>query len=184
MSADLKHSNEQLQAAKERLEGELESRAQMQEAHSRMQDQIIQAQERRLSELSTPLIPISDHVMAMPLIGTIDPLRADQMLETSLAGAQASRAKVVIIDITGVQMVEGGVATSLAKLAAALRLLGTHVILTGIRPLVARSLVDLGTDMGAIEIRSALNIGIASALARTGEVAILQTARPSQSQRR
>ena len=184
VSADLKHSNEQLQAAKERLEGELESRAQMQEAHARMQDQIIQAQERRLSELSTPLIPISDHVMVMPLIGTIDPLRADQMLETSLAGAQASRAKVVIIDITGVQMVEGGVATSLAKLAAALRLLGTHVILTGIRPLVARSLVDLGTDMGAIEIRSALNIGIASALARTGEVAILQTARPSQSQRR
>jgi anti-anti-sigma regulatory factor len=102
----------------------------------------------------------------MPIIGTIDDLRAGQMIETAMAGVAASSARVVIVDITGVRTVDTTVASRLMSLAKAVGLLGSKAILTGLRPAVAQSLAALGVELGSIETRSNLKAGIAYAMRR------------------
>ena len=129
-----------------------------------LQQQIIAAQQAALRELSTPLIPLAEGILAMPLIGTIDAARAAQILDTLLDGVAAQRARVAILDITGVRLVDAQVASALLNAARAVRLLGAHVILTGIRAEVAQALVLIGADLGDLTTRSTLQSGIASAL--------------------
>jgi rsbT co-antagonist protein RsbR len=130
-----------------------------------LQDQVIAAQQAALRELSTPIIPLTDQVVAMPLIGTIDSSRAQQVIETLLEGVTATRATTAILDITGVQVVDTQVANALLRAAQAVKLLGAQVVLTGIRPEVAQTLVGLGLDMSTIVTRSSLQSGISFALA-------------------
>jgi rsbT co-antagonist protein RsbR len=129
-----------------------------------LQEQVIQAQEAALREIGTPIVPISDGVVAMPLIGAIDSARAESIIETLLEGVSASRATVAILDITGVQVVDTQVANALLRAAQAVRLLGTEVLLTGIRPEVAQTLVGLGLDLSGITTLASLQSGIAYAL--------------------
>ncbi len=105
----------------------------MQERTS-LQQQVIQAQRDALRELSSPLIPIADGVIVMPLIGAIDTSRAAQILENLLRGVEQYRAKVAIIDITGVQTVDTSVAQVLLQAAQAITLLGAQTMLTGVKP--------------------------------------------------
>jgi rsbT co-antagonist protein RsbR len=136
----------------------------------RLQEQIIGAQAAALAELSTPMIPISDEVLAMPLIGAIDTQRAQQVLEALLRGIEQSRARIAILDITGVPVVDTQVAKTLIIAAQGVRLLGAEIVLTGIRPEVAQTLVGLGVDLGSIVTRSTLQRGIA--YARNGRAGI------------
>lgn len=129
-----------------------------------MQAEIIDAQERALRELSTPLVPISDRAVALPLIGTIDQRRANLIIETLLEGVSARGAEIVIVDITGVATVDTFVADALIRAARAVRLLGTQVVLTGISPEVAQTLVSLGADLSIFETRATLQDGIALAM--------------------
>lgn len=119
-----------------------------------------------LAELSTPLIPISDQVVLMPLIGTVDGQRAQRVMEILLSGVNTRRATMTIIDITGVPVADTFVASMLMQCAQAVRLLGAQVVLTGIRPEVAQLLVGLGVDLRGIVTRSTLQAGIAYALGR------------------
>ena len=130
---------------------------------NRLQDEIIQAQAAALAELSTPLIPINDQVMVMPLIGSIDSRRIQQVLDTLLSGIAASHASVVILDITGVPVVDTQVANALVRAAQSVKLLGASVVLTGIRPEVAQTLVGLGANLSNIITRGTLQSGIAYA---------------------
>jgi rsbT co-antagonist protein RsbR len=130
----------------------------------RLQEQVIAAQQAALRELSTPLIPLADHVVAMPLIGSVDSGRAQQVVEELLAGVAANRATTAIIDITGVPVVDTQVAGALLRAAQAVELLGARVVLTGIRPEVAQTLVGIGVNLGSIVTRSTLRDGIAYAL--------------------
>ncbi len=130
----------------------------------RMQEEIIAAQERALRELSTPLVPISDRAVALPLVGTIDQRRAMQIIETLLEGVATRSADTVIIDITGVSTVDTFIADALVRAARATRLLGAHVVLTGISPEVAQTLVSLGADLSVFETRATLQDGIALAI--------------------
>ncbi len=130
----------------------------------RMQEEIIAAQERALRELSTPLVPISDRAVALPLVGTIDQRRAMQIIETLLEGVAARGADTVIIPITGVSTVDTFIADALVRAARATRLLGAHVVLTGISPEVAQTLVSLGADLSVFETRATLQDGIALAI--------------------
>lgn len=134
---------------------------------ARLQEEIIRSQEALLSELSTPLIPISDSVVIMPLIGTIDTRRAQQLLDTLLEGIQNQRARVAILDITGVTTVDTMIAGVLVNAASAARMLGAQVILTGLRAEVARSLVHLGVDLGSVVTRASLQSGVAYAIGLT-----------------
>lgn len=130
----------------------------------RQQEELIRSQTALLHELSTPLIPISDSVLVMPLIGAIDSLRAQQVVETLLDGITSSGAQVAIIDITGVPVVDTQVAHGLLRAAQAATLVGAQIILTGIRPEVAQTLVQLGVSLGNIVTHSTLQHGIAYAL--------------------
>jgi len=133
---------------------------------SAIQQEIISAQQSALRELSTPLIPLLDGVVAMPLIGAIDSARAQQIMETLLEGIGVQRASIAILDITGVRVVDTQVADALIRTAQAAQLLGARVILTGITPEVAQTLVQLGIDLSSVTTRSTLQSGIAYALSR------------------
>jgi anti-anti-sigma factor len=143
---------------KERIE-----QKQTQQALEEAQEELLQAQQRTIQELSTPLMPLSENVVAMPLVGTIDSTRAMQVLETLLEGVAEHQAERVIIDITGVKVVDTQVANVLLQAAQAVKLLGAEVILTGISPTLAMTLVHLGSDMSGIVTCSTLQAGIAYA---------------------
>jgi len=137
-----------------------------------LQEEVIASQQAALRELSTPLIPVTDDVVVMPLVGSIDSRRATQIMEGLLRGVALQQARVVILDITGVPLVDTQIANTLLQVAQAVKLLGASVMLTGIRPEVAQTLVGLGLDLSAITTYSTLQIGIARALEpRTGGAA-------------
>ncbi|WP_437534605.1 response regulator [Sorangium sp. So ce726] len=180
MTSELRRSNERLETevarqteelrqTNERLQRELVERARAEEERAALQAEVIEAQSARLAELSTPLIPITDHIMVMPLIGTIDSTRAQQALEAALNGVQANRAKVVIIDVTGVTVLDSAVASTLMSTATALRLLGSKTVITGIRAELAQTLIDLGVDLGAVVTKGTLQSGIGYALHQAGD---------------
>lgn len=142
---------------------DITARKEHEEAQVAIQQQLIDAQQAALLEISTPLIPVSDNAMVMPIIGSIDARRAQQILETLLEGIASHHTSIAIIDITGVQIVDTQVARTLIQAAQAARLLGTQVILTGIRPEVAQTLVHLGADLHDMQTLSSLQAGIAYA---------------------
>lgn len=136
-----------------------ENALQQQLAH----EETIRTQQAMLAELSTPLIPLNEHVTVMPLIGAIDSARAQQVIETLLQGIASRSARVAILDITGVPLVDTQIANVLIQAAQAVKLLGAQVVLTGIRPEVAQTLVGLGADLSGIITRGNLQSGIAYA---------------------
>ena len=136
------------------------------EALIQAREEVITAQKEALRELSTPLIPISDNVVIMPLIGTIDSSRAQQIIETLLHGVSSQRTRMAILDITGVLLVDTQVANVFIQAAQAASLLGAQVVLTGIRPEVSQTLVGLGIDLRGIVTRGTLQSGIAYAMSR------------------
>ena len=131
------------------------------EQQKALKEQVIAAQQATLRELSTPLIPLAQGVLVMPLIGAIDSQRAQQVIEELLHGVSERKARVVILDITGVAVVDTQVANALIRAAQAVKLLGADVVLTGIRPEIAQTLVGLGVDLSAIRTISSLENGIA-----------------------
>jgi rsbT co-antagonist protein RsbR len=148
------------------IDTDITARKRAEQAEHRRQQEIIRAQAQAIEELSTPLIPITDEILVMPIIGMLDSIRAQQIMHTLLSGLAASRGKFAILDITGVPVVDTAVASAILRAAHAARLLGTEVILTGIRPEVAQTLVHIGAELGNIITRGTLQSGIKYALAR------------------
>ncbi len=138
-----------------------------------LQQKVIDAQQQALGKLSTPIIPIMDTpqggIIVMPLIGSIDTMRARDITRSLLAGVREHRAKVVILDITGVPVVDSGVANYLNKTIQAARLKGAHTVVTGISDAVAETIVELGIDWSGIETLPDLQMGLRVALARLGQ---------------
>lgn len=136
------------------------------EERARLREEVIRAQAAALEELSTPLIPISAEVLVLPLVGAVDRARAERVIEALLQGISRARARFAIVDITGVRGVDAQTAEALLRAARAVRLLGAEVVLTGIRPDVAKALVALGAELGGIATCSDLESGIAYASRR------------------
>ncbi|WP_437657317.1 PAS domain S-box protein [Sorangium sp. So ce1182] len=122
--------------------------------------------EQMVRELSAPLMPVADQVIAMPLIGVLDGARAAATLETLLNGVIAHSATTVVLDITGVAVIDSQVADALIRLSKAVRLLGAQMVLTGIQPRIAQTLVAQGVGVGGIVTLRTLKEGIAFALRR------------------
>lgn len=139
-------------------------------------EQMIRDQALQLREISTPIIPLHQGMLVVPLIGTIDSHRAGQIMEILLDGIARQRATVVLLDITGVPMVDTQVANYLIQAARAARLLGSEVVLVGIGPEIAQTIVQLGIDLSDIATRSNLETGIEYALRLRG-LAILPVER-------
>lgn len=143
---------------------DISSEQQKEKERLALQEQVIATQRAALAEMSTPLIPLADGVLVMPLIGTMDTLRAQQVLTTLLDGVSSLRARTVILDITGIPWVDTNIAGSLLQAQRAVSLLGAEIVLTGISPRVAQTLVSMGADLSQVTTRSTLQSGIAYAL--------------------
>jgi rsbT co-antagonist protein RsbR len=121
-----------------------------------------------LAELATPVIPILEEVIVLPLIGAIDTRRAQLIMENLLQGIADFQATVVIIDITGVPVVDTAVADTLMRAVKAASLLGARVILSGISARIALTLVSLGLDMSHVLTCGQLRDSIMTALELRG----------------
>lgn len=128
----------------------------------RAQDALLTAQAHALVERSTPLLPIGEDVLVMPIIGTIDAERGRQILETLVHLGGAAHVRAAIIDITGVRELDTAAASTLVQAALALRLRGVRPIVTGIQPVVAATLAGLGVDLSVITIHGTLQSAIAA----------------------
>jgi PAS domain S-box-containing protein len=147
---------------------DLSARKQAEAETRRLQEQVIEAQRHALQELSTPIIPVLDRIIVMPLIGSIDTLRAKDITRALLAGISQYRAKIVIVDITGVPIVDSGVADHLNKTIQAARLKGAQTIITGMSDAVAEAIIDLGIDWSNIQTLSDLQTGLMVAIRTLG----------------
>ena len=130
--------------------------------------EVIDRQRQQLLELSTPVIKLWNRVVAVPLIGTLDSARTQVVMETLLEAIVDQNATMAILDITGVPMVDTVVAQYLLKTAMAVRLMGAECVISGIRPQIAQTVVQLGIDLGDITTRATLADALAWALKKAG----------------
>lgn len=126
-------------------------------------ERVIRQQQEAIRELSTPVLQVRERLLILPIIGAIDPQRARQLTEQLLRGIRANRAKVVVIDITGVAAMDASVANHLVQTVEASRLLGATVIVTGLSPVIAQTLVTIGVDLGKMNTVGDLQGGIEQA---------------------
>lgn len=125
-----------------------------------------------LQELSASLIPVFDKISVMPLVGTIDTERAKLIMENLLEGVVKQRAEVVLLDITGVPVVDTMVAHHIIQAADAVRLVGAKCMLVGIRPEIAQTIVTLGINLTDFSTTSTLRRGMQKALEMTGRTIV------------
>src|SRR5258706_5867247 len=129
----------------------------------RERERIIREQQEAIRELSTPVLPVRERLLILPIIGSIDPHRARQLTEQLLRGIRANRAKGVVIDITGVAAMDANVANHLVLTVESARLLGARVIVSGLSPEIAQTLVNIGVDLGKMNTVGDLQGGIEEA---------------------
>ncbi|MBT2691368.1 STAS domain-containing protein [Bacillus sp. ISL-47] len=130
-------------------------------------ERTVSLQKIALQELSAPLIPVFEGITVMPLVGTIDTERAKQIMENLLNGVVKHRSEVVLIDITGVPVVDTMVAHHIIQAADAVRLVGAKCMLVGIRPEIAQTIVNLGIDLNQFTTKNTLKKGVEAALELT-----------------
>jgi rsbT co-antagonist protein RsbR len=126
-------------------------------------ERIIRQQQEAIRELSTPVLQVRERLLILPIIGVVDAQRARQLTEQLLRGIRANRAKVVVIDITGVPSVDSKVANHLVQTVEASRLLGATVIVTGLSSEIAQTLVTIGVDLAKMKTVGDLQGGIEEA---------------------
>lgn len=165
---------EQLDAELRRITDELETRvrqrtAELAESNQRLAAEIrereraeqeIKAQQNAIRELSTPVLPINERMLVVPMVGSVDAERARQLTQQLLTAIRSHRAKAVVIDVTGVATMDTAVANHLIQAAEASRLLGAQVILSGVSRDIAQTLVTLGIDLRKLTTVGDLQSGI------------------------
>lgn len=129
--------------------------------YAEMRESLLEQEHRRiLRELSVPVVPVWEGVLVVPLVGVLDSTRAREMMQTLLEAVVRQRARVVILDITGVPAVDTQVADHLIRTVKATRLLGARSVLVGIRPAIAQTLVRLGVDLESVHTEADLQSGL------------------------
>jgi rsbT co-antagonist protein RsbR len=136
-------------------------------------ERVIREQQEAIRVLSTPVLQVRERLLILPIIGVIDPQRARQLTEQLLRGIRTNRAKVVVIDITGVPVMDATVANHLVQTVEAARLLGATVIITGLSPEIAQTLVTIGVDLGKMNTVGDLQGGIEEAERALGYKVVL-----------
>ncbi len=129
----------------------------------------IRKQAQEILEMATvPIVQVWKGIVLVPLIGTLDSVRTQQLMERLLERVTETESPVAVIDITGVPTIDTQTAQHLLETVSAVRLLGSDVILTGVRPVIAQTLVHLGVDLSTVSTRSSLAAGLQTALERIG----------------
>ena len=126
-------------------------------------ERIIREQQESIRELSTPVLQVRERLLILPIIGVLDSPRARQLTEQLLAAIRDNRARVVVIDVTGVATIDQTVANHLVQAVEASRLMGASAILTGLSSRIAQTLVDLGVDLRMIKTVGDLQGGLEEA---------------------
>jgi rsbT co-antagonist protein RsbR len=145
-------------------------------------ERLIHQQQEAIRELSTPVLQVRERLLILPIIGVIDTQRARQLTESLLRSIRSHRAKVVVIDITGVPIVDSKVANHLMQTVLAARLMGTSAIVTGLSAEVAQALVTLGVSLGDVVTSGDLQGGLEEAERLLG-YRVVQDAAPAASAR-
>ena len=126
-------------------------------------ERVIREQQDAIRELSTPVLQVRERLLILPIIGVVDARRARQLTEQLLGAIQTNRARVVVIDITGVAAIDLAVANHLVQTVEASRLMGASAIITGLSSKIAQTLVDLGVDLGMMRTVGDLQGGLEEA---------------------
>jgi rsbT co-antagonist protein RsbR len=137
-------------------------------SYQRYREDIIERQREELLELSTPVVKLWEGVLAVPMIGTLDSSRTQMVMESLLQRIVDTGSELAIIDITGVPTVDTLVAQHLLKTVTAIRLMGADCIISGIRPQIAQTIVQLGIDLQGITTKASLADALALALKKGG----------------
>src|SRR5215217_6437032 len=145
-----------------------ETAGETRETGGNAQGALIEEQRRTISELQTPVIQVWPGVLALPIVGTVDTLRAQEMNEALLDRIVESGSEIVLLDITGVPVVDTAVARHLLETVAAARLLGSEVMIVGLSARTAMTLVQLGLDLSSVTTRASMAKGLEMAFARLG----------------
>ncbi len=156
LAADLRASQAQQEAWSHELEERVTERTE--ELQRAFEEQQILL--RTIREMSVPVIPVMEGILVTPIVGTLDSERAQRVMSDILAGIEAQRARVIILDITALAIMDTAVANSLLQTARAAQLLGTQAILVGIAPEVAETLVQLGIDLQDLHTAATLQEGL------------------------
>jgi len=136
------------------------------EVSQKAREEVISRQQQEMIELSTPVVQLWKGVLALPIIGTLDSVRSQSVMESLLQRIVDTEAQIAIIDITGVPTVDTLTAQHLLKTVTATRLMGAECIISGIRPQIAQTIVHLGVDLGDVITKSSLEGAFALALQR------------------
>jgi rsbT co-antagonist protein RsbR len=149
---------------------------------SRIQKEKIAASSKTLLEMSTPVTPIWEGILLLPLIGIIDSERTHDVMTKTLDRIAETRAKVFVLDISGVAAMDTAVANQLIKITKATQLMGCETIISGVSPAIARTLVELGVNIGEVRTTSTLRDSFELALRAVGvERGLLGTNGPTKS---
>jgi rsbT co-antagonist protein RsbR len=142
-------------------------------------ERVIREQQAAIRELSTPVLQVRDQLLILPIIGMLDSQRARQLTEQLLGAIQTNRAKVVVIDITGVATIDVTVADHLVQTVQASRLMGAKAIITGLSSGIAQTLVDLGVDLSMMQTVGDLQGGLEEAERLLG-YKVIRTEQPAE----
>ena len=137
-------------------------------SYQKTREEVINRQQQELLELSTPVVKLWDGILALPMIGTLDSARTQVVMESLLQKIVETESQIAIIDITGVPTVDTLVAQHLLKTVTALRLMGADCIISGVRPQIAQTIVQLGVDLQGVTTKANLADALALALKRSG----------------
>jgi rsbT co-antagonist protein RsbR len=146
-------------------------------------ERVIRQQQEAIRELSTPVLQVRERLLILPIIGVIDSQRAKQLTEQLLRGIRNNRAKVVVVDITGVPTIDSTVANHLVQTVEASRLMGASVIITGLSSEIAQTLVTIGVDLSKMNAVGDLQGGIEEAERLLGYKVILASEAPAQEEK-
>ncbi|MBF0255720.1 MAG: PAS domain S-box protein [Gammaproteobacteria bacterium] len=138
-------------------------------AETREADRQRRELDRAVQEMSTPVTPIWEGILLLPLVGVLDSMRTSDIMNKSLAMIAETRAKVFVLDISGVATVDTAVANQLIKITKATRLMGCDAIISGLSPAIARTIVELGVNVDEIRTTATLRDAFESALLMVGE---------------
>lgn len=142
------------------------------ELYQQSREEVIQRQQEEMMELSTPVVELWDGILALPLIGTLDSMRTQIVMENLLQRIVETGSTIAVIDITGVPTVDTLVAQHLLKTVAAARLMGADCIISGIRPQIAQTIVHLGIELQDVTTKATLAAAFTVALQRLGHTII------------
>ena len=145
------------------------------EVYQKAREEVIKLQQAEMLELSTPVVKLWDGIIALPLIGTLDSGRTNIMMENLLQSIADTGSDIAILDITGVPTVDTLVAQHLLKTVSAARLMGAECIISGIRPQIAQTMVQLGVEFGSVVTKASMADALAYAFRQIGCTVARQT---------